>query len=103
MLENLFRRLVVKREEPAPHPFDSVDIGVIRRSEDGSEMLYGLARELEAAGMSRSYIAQVREAAHAIRELTALHADSGTLDEDTAYGAMEHAGRVRQMIRSATR
>lgn len=71
----------------------------LKPAEDGTEILYGLARRLEAAGADSAYVAQVRNAAHAIYEITQLHPDADTMGEDTVYGAMEHASEINKSLR----
>ena len=88
---------------PAPHPLETLDLATLRRAEDGSEILYGLARRLEAAGASREYVDQVRNTAHAIYEITQLHPDADTTGEDTAYGAKEHASEINKSLRPVHR
>ncbi|MGO1532335.1 MAG: hypothetical protein ACTHXC_12980 [Brachybacterium sp.] len=88
---------------PAPHPLETLDLATLRRAEDGSEILYGLARRLEAAGARREYVDQVRNTAHAIYEITQLHPDADTKGEDTAYGAKEHASEINKSLRAVQR
>lgn len=89
--------------EPAPHPLETLDLATLRRAEDGSEILYGLARRLEAASASRAYVEQVRNTANAIYEITQMHPGADTKGEDTVYGAMEHASEINKSLRPVQR
>lgn len=84
---------------PRPNPVEEIDVATIRRAEDGSEILYGLARRLEDGDARQEYVDQVRSAGHAIRELTRLHSASSTVEEDSVFGAMEHANEIRWSLR----
>lgn len=103
MALNFFKRWSKPDPEPTTHPFETLDLAALRRAEDGSEILYGLARRLEAAGASRGYVDQVRNTAHAIYEITQLHPGAGTNGEDTAYGAKEHASEINKSLRPVQR
>ena len=83
---------------PQPNPVEEIDLTTLRRAEDGSEILYGLARMLEVAGAHQAYVDQVRHAGHSIRELTRLHPESSTVEEDF-IGAYEHASEINKSLR----
>lgn len=100
MGQNFFTRKP-EQSETSANPLQAVDTATVRQAEDGSEILYGLARQLKAAGAGRAYVAQMRNAAHAIHEITQLHPEAGHADEDTAFGAMEHASEIHKRLRPA--
>jgi hypothetical protein len=86
---------------PEPeNPLETFDLGTLREAEDGSEILFALGRVLEANGAAPGYVAQVRTAANAVRDLTDLHPDHGTSERDGVFGAAEHASELRHQLLS---
>lgn len=87
------------REAPSRNPLEDVDETSVRRAENGSEMLYGLAQQLEHAGKSPRYVQQVRNAAHAIIEVLEHHPAHNAGPEkysEDGLGAGEHATEIQQ-------
>lgn len=74
--------------------FDSTEL---RRAENGSEMLYGLARHLEAAGAD-VYARQVRNSAYAVHQIASLHPAAGGTDVD-GMAAKEHSSQIAHRLR----
>lgn len=88
-----------KQPQGQLHPFEQVSVTTIRRVGDGSEILYGLARQVEAAGRP-VYAEQIRNAAHAIIEAVQSHpGHPSDYTEDHVMGAGEHASAIRQALR----
>lgn len=77
----------------SPDPF------TLRQAEDGSEILYALARRLEAGGATSSYVDQVRGAAHAVYQVTQLHREDKPAYREDTIGAGEHATEIAQTLR----
>lgn len=75
------------------------DVITARRAEDGSEILYALARRLEAGGAATSYVDQVRGAAHAVYQLTRQYDGSVPTYPEDSIGASEHATEISQTLR----
>lgn len=87
------------REDPPRHPFEDVDTTTVRRAENGSEMLYGLAQQLEHAGKAPGYVRSVRNAAHAIIEVLEHHPAHNAGPEkyrEEHLGAEEHASEIQR-------
>jgi hypothetical protein len=89
-----------KKEQPLePNPVEKIDMVAVRKAEDASEILYGLARLVEANG-NKVYTEQIRNAAKAIIEFTELHSGHPTdYQQDYVMGAGEHASQIRHVLR----
>lgn len=84
------------------NPLEDVDVALLRRAEQASEMTYALARVLESAGHNPSYVDQVRSSAHAARELARLHPDASDVEEDSGLSAGEHTSEVVRSLSKRT-
>lgn len=82
--------------------FEDVDVALLRRAEQASEMTYALARVLESAGHNPGYVDQVRSSAHAARELARLHPDASDVEEDSGLSAGEHTSEIVRSLSKRT-
>ncbi|GAA1563528.1 hypothetical protein GCM10009691_41350 [Brevibacterium picturae] len=89
-------------ESVVVNPLDDVDVAVLRRAEQASEMTYALARILESADHNPSYVDQVRSSAHAARELARLHPDASDVEEDSGLSAGEHTSEIVRSLSKRT-
>ncbi len=75
----------------------TVDTTELRKVENGSEILIGLAHNLAAAG-STTYAETVRQTAYAIRGFTDQHPAAQGHTPGDPRGASEHASRIRNRL-----
>jgi len=93
MLSRFFNRK--KRESgQASSNISDIPVPTIRDAENGSEILYALARRLEANRAHPHYVEQIRRTARAMREVTNFHPEHDPSPSD-CIGASEHATEIR--------
>lgn len=86
-----------KKHEQADATSQTVEGPVLRKAEDGAEMLFALARFFEFKG-DKAYTEQIRNAAHAVREIVEQHPNADLGDPDSVFGANEHANKIRVLL-----
>lgn len=74
-----------------------IDTATFQRAEDGTEMLFALARFFEYKG-DKSYTEQIRNAAHAMREIIQKASGEEIGEADSLFGANEHASKIRVLF-----
>lgn len=92
----MFSKKPVEPQNVSPE----IEVGVLREAEDGSEILFGLARLLESSNCT-DYAKQVRGAATAVRALTSDHSEADETAPDSVFGAAEHASEIRRAFKLA--
>lgn len=91
-----------KKQEPTPHlnPLAEIETADLRRAENASEILFGLARVLEEYGQNQDVTKYVRSAADAVRDITDLDIERrDKVERDSAFGAWEHSNEIRRALR----
>lgn len=91
-----------KEQAPAPrvNPLAEIQEADLRRAENASEILFGLARVLEEYGHNPSVTEYVRSAANAVRDITDLDIERrGNPERDSPFGAWEHSNEIRRALR----
>lgn len=85
------------RKTTTPQPFGHIDGSTLKSAKEGSEILYGLARELDPVDNGSAYPEQVRRAARAVLEILDSHPlhDRKQQRED-GQAATEHASEIRR-------
>lgn len=86
-----------KKEEqpvPDPNPLASIDTVDLRRAENASEILFGLARVLEEHGRDPKVTKYVRDAANAVRDITDLDIERSDDGKRDHIGAWEHTRQI---------
>lgn len=87
-----------ERTAESTNPLEGIDAADLQEAEDGSEILFALARIIEQWGQDEAYVDQVRTAAHVVRDLTELHPAAASAERDRASGAHEHVSHLRQVL-----
>ncbi|WP_146362263.1 hypothetical protein [Arthrobacter yangruifuii] len=77
-----------------------IETADLRRAENASEILFGLARVLEEYGQNQDVTKYVRSAADAVRDITDLDTERRDKGErDSVFGAWEHSSEIRRALR----
>lgn len=88
------------QESPQRNPLAEIETADLRRAEDASEILFGLARVLEQYGQNQDVTNYVRAAANAVRDITDLDTERrDKVDRDSVFGAWEHSNEIRRALR----